>query len=323
MHSRIEQLAQALKSGTFLVTGGTGSLGRPLVETLATVGDVHVLTREPDRAAQLWHHPGVILHSGSLQDRGLLDELCGQVDTVFHLASYSPRPEDKAPEDNPAHWTVTAEGTSNLVDAIAGSRVRQLVFASSTRAIDGSETLYARAKRAAEERVLAARTESLEVTVLRLAPLYGFKDQGNIAWMISMMERGKFPPLPDLGDRRSLLHYVDAIQAMVLAATKSAGGGAVYTVTDGEVYSVRRIYEMVYQRQGKNPPGWTVPLWLLTSAAAAGDLVKKLTGVSVPLNGEKLDKLRVSAQFDSSGIQRELGFDPIFTLDKSLDFVSR
>ena len=319
MENRLKHLSEAFSGQSVLVTGSTGGLGKELVAILARMARLHVLVRDKERMDPLWRDLPIAVHEGTLGDQTLLDGLCSEVTTVFHLASYAPSANEKEPEENPLHWDVTVEGTRNLLTAAKQGTVRKLVFASSTRVIDGSETLYARAKQEAEKLVLDAQGSSLDVTVLRLAPLYGFPDRGNIASMIRSIRAGRFPPLPDMGDRRSLLHYQDAIQALLLAAGNEAAAGRAYTVTDLQSYSTRGIYESVCRHSGTPMPGWRLPVWALKLAAKAGDLLQNVTRGSMPINTEKLAKLQASALFDGSEIERELGFEPVYTLEKALE----
>ena len=319
MTDRLEQLAQAFAGQPVLVTGGTGGLGRHLVAVLGKTCRVHVLARSRSRAESLWGTIPVTVHQGVLQDVPLLEKLCTEVTTIFHLASYSPAVSDPAPEENPLHWTVTVEGTRNLLSAAKPGKVERLIFCSSTRVIDGSNTRYAQAKREAEKMVLAAQGPAFHVAVLRLAPLYGFSERGNVASLVRSIRGGRFPPLPDLGDQRSLLHVADAIQALLLVAASEAANGRVYTVTDLQSYSTRGIYELVCRKSGKPVPGWTFPMGLLNAAARIGDLIQRITGWPVPINSDRLRKLQGTALFDGDEIQRELGYEPIYTLEKMLE----
>ncbi len=89
------------------------------------------------------------------------------------------------------------------------------------------ETPYGRAKRAAEERVLAVGRESGMQTVnLRPALVYGPGIQANLLRLIEAVRRGWLPPLPETGNRRSLVHVDDVVQALLLAAAHPAAAGS-------------------------------------------------------------------------------------------------
>jgi len=315
MSQNPESLAAAFAAQSVLVTGATGLIGQRLVNVLAAAGaDVHILSRQ-EKTGLLWPDYSIIDHVGALQDNVLLESICQEVQVIFHLASYAPAADDPAPEEHPQHQQVTVQGTENLLAAASRAGVKIMVFSSSTRAIDGSDNTYSRAKQAAEHLLMEAAGAEMHASAVRLAPVYGFAHKGSIAQMMQAIKRGRFPPIPDFGDRRSLLHYDDAVQALLLAAIKSEANGRIYTATDMRTYSSREIYELICQALNKPPPSWRIPLWVLKLAAVMGDLLQKLMGRPAPINTEKLHKLSLSACFDGCDIQRELGYEPVYDLE--------
>lgn len=297
-----------------LVTGATGGIGRRLVEQLTASGvPTKVLVREDPTTefAAL-----VVLQRGDLVGGAGLEEALAGVDVVFHLASYAPQSDEPAPEDNPLHSQVTVEGTARLLRMARQAGVKRLVFASSTRVIDGSASVYAAAKTEAE-RLIREERGAMEWVILRVAPVYGFADKGSIAQLVRAIDAGRLPPLPELGDRRSLVHVDDVLQALLLAAVHPAANGRIYTVTDFEVYSMRRIYLAIAAALGK-PVRKGVPRWLLRSAARAGDLAGGLLRRRMPFDSRRYRQLVKSAWFDGGAIGSELGFHPGWRLETAL-----
>jgi len=136
--------------------------------------------------------------------------------------------------------------------------------------------------------------------------------------MIAAIDRGWFPPLPETGNRRSMVHVDDAVQALMLAADTAAAVGNIYLVTDNQIYSTRQIYEAICGALAKPIPRYSVPAWCMSLAAMAGDLVRMTTGVNVPLTRAALRKLRSSACYSAEKIRRELGYQPLYTLYSAL-----
>lgn len=304
----------ALVDRPVLVTGATGLIGQRLVSLLAEAGaEVHVLSRR--ETPDLWPQYPITRHVGDLLDKALLEHICRQVHSIFHLASYAPDASDPAPEEHPQHLEVTLHGTEQLLAIARACGVKSLVFSSSTRVIDGSNNTYSRAKQAAEHLIMEAAGTNMHASVVRLAPVYGFANKGSIAQMTQAIKRGRFPPIPDFGDRRSLVHVDDAIQAMLLAGTKPQANGNIYTVTDMQTYSSREIYELISKALDRPTPSWRIPLWSLKLAGTMGDLLQKLTAKPAPISTEKLLKLSSSAWFDGCDIQRELGYEPVYDLE--------
>ena len=61
--------------------------------------------------------------------------------------------------------------------------------------------------------LLEAGRRGLSSTVLRLPMVYGPGGKGNLPRMIQAIARGRFPPLPETGSRRSMVDVRDVVQA--------------------------------------------------------------------------------------------------------------
>ena len=318
-----------------LVTGATGFIGRHLVARLLEAGaSVKVVVREArvKDAARLWQGAGLTQVVADLMDQDLPSHLCDQADTVFHLAGYAHAEDANDPRAANVHWQITVEATRTLLAQAAHSGVRRFVFVSSVKAmgeggdiaLDESspaapETAYGKAKRAAEKLVLAAGlAHGMHVCVLRLPLVYGPGGKGNLSRMISAIDRGRFPPISDTGNRRSMVHVDDVVQALLLAAEKPEADGQTYIVTDRQAYSTRQIYEWCREALGKPVTRWSVPLSVLQLAAKSGDIFLWLTGRHFFLDSERLGKLTGSAWYSSDKISRDLGFKPRWDLEHAL-----
>lgn len=318
-----------------LVTGATGFIGRRLIDALRqrSGATILVVTRDVARIASIWPNGSVTGRIGDLARAESLNDVIGNgVETVFHLAGYTHAIDISPDEEERMHHRITVAGTEALLAAASRAGVRRFVFVSSVKAIgEGGDSLidegqapapttsYGRAKRAAEELVLAAgQRTGMHVAILRLPLVYGTGNKGNIPRMIVAIDRGRFPPLPEVGNKRSMVHADDVVQALLLAADKSEANGQIYLVTDGKAYSSRGIYLAICRALGKAPWRWAVPAVVLRAAAHAGDLFKRLFGCRLPFNSEVLNKLLGSAWYSDAKIRRELGYNPRHTLESAL-----
>ena len=312
MSPALQRLAQELRETPILVTGASGGIGQRLVLTLAgTANQLRVLARNPARDWPERVRPV----NGDLLQPETLDQACRGIHTIFHLASYAPAPEEAHPEENPRHHQVTVEGTRNLLATAKSRGVKRIVFASSTRSIDGSQSCYARSKRAAEKLLEEARGEMNSV-ILRFPPVYGFAHRGFIAEMLGKALEGRLPALPDFGERRSMIHVEDVVQALLLAAHQPRAQGC-WTVTDLQSYSMRRIYEAIQEALGREAAR-PLPPSLIRTMAVVGEALQHLTGRTMPLNLERMRKLREPAWFDGRPFADETGFEPSYTLEQAL-----
>jgi UDP-glucose 4-epimerase len=322
--------------GSILVTGATGKVGRRLVAELLRTGyPVAIVTRSSDAARTLWPGPGPEIRAADLTEPSSLGSVCDGIDTLFHLASYSPRPDEPDIYEAPAHWPVTAEGTVNLMARVESSGIRRVIYLSSIKAMGdragalgrpadesvapAPDSLYGRAKLAAEHSVLdLGRTTGRHTSVLRLPMVYGLGDNGNIARMVKAVAAGRFPPWPRIENHRAAIHVEDAVAAAILVAGHSETAGEVYLVTDGRDYSTRWLYEQSLTALGRPVPRRTIPLPVLRLAAGIGTLGERLIRRRMPLTLDGLGKLTGDAWFSSAKLERDLGFRARRTLETEI-----
>ncbi len=311
-----------------LVTGGTGFIGRYLVDALVRQGaNVTVLSRYAAPAGSQRHK----VITGDLACPATLEGICQGMNMVFHLGGYShavDQPDDKSEKIN---RQVTVDGTRALLEQSIKAGVERFLFFSSVKAMgEGGDvcldetaecrpvTSYGKTRLEAETFVLEANPYGLSTTVFRLPMVYGCGCKGNLPRMIQAVARGRFPPLPDTGNRRSMVDVRDVVQAALLAATNPLAAGKIYIVTDDQAYSTRQIYKWICQELKRPLPRWTIPLFLLRFAARAGDMVGYLSGRRFAIDTDALDKLTGSACYRSDKIRRELDYRPAYRLKRSL-----
>lgn len=297
-----------------LVAGGRGFIGRRLVMALRADGvSSRVLTRG---------QPGADEVQGDLTDPAALDLACSGIDTVFHCAGHAHAFGALGAEEEARHWQVNFEGSRALAEAAGRAGVASFVFLSSVKAVGEPgedcadedwpvqpDSAYGRAKRAAEAAVLAAGERyGMQVTVLRPAMVFGAGGRGNLERMASLVRRGLFPPLPETGNRRSLVHVSDLVAAMRLVAADIRAAGRTYIVAHPVTPSGRGLYDALRHSLGMAPVGWSVPRALLQGLARCGDAVEGLTRRRVPLDSEALARLLGSACYSPARIEAELGW---------------
>lgn len=294
---------------TALVTGTTGFIGRRLWQP----GDL-ALQRSPGTLPDATRAA-----VGDLLVPASLAAACAGIETVFHCAGQA---HVFAGADPEAHWRINCEGTRNLVQAAGGAGVKRFVYLSSVKAMaePGDDcvgedwpgepgTPYGMAKRAAEDLVLEAGMKyGMHVVNLRLAMVYGRGGRGNLERMARGIRAGWFPPLPETGNRRSLVHVDDVVAAMRLVAQAQAANGRTYIVADPRAYSGREIHDAIRRALGKPPARRRVPAALLRAGGRLGDGVGKFTGRPLPLNSEVVERLLGSACYTPARIERELGW---------------
>ena len=128
--------------------------------------------------------------------------------------------------------------------------------------------IYGKTKREAELKILEkGRKSSTHVSILRPALIYGPKVKGNLQLMMQGIKKGWFPPLPETGNQRSMIHVDDVVQAILLLASDQRSNDEIFIVTDGKTYSSRDIYEIMCSTLDKRIPRWSVPQFLFNVIA--------------------------------------------------------
>ena len=306
-----------------LVTGASGFIGRVLCQRLKKRGmRVRVLTRHEEQGP--WDD--VVI--GNLMDSLPHEALIG-VDTIFHLAGKA-HALSETKQDETYYHAINAEGTRKLLKAAQAAGVRQFIFFSSVKVmgeggkecLDESadvlpETPYGKSKLEAEKLVIDGGYVP-EPVVLRLSMVYGPTRKGNLPRMIEAVAKGRFPSLPEVENKRSMIHVKDVVQAALLVSENPEAAGKTYILTDGQVYSTRKIYEWICTALDKPVQKWTIPICVLRVLAKVGDGIGALRNRRFMFDSDALDKLVGSAVYSSEKIVQELNFHPEHDLRSAL-----
>ena len=298
-----------------LISGASGFIGGRLLRDLSSEGT-------PCRTIGRTLVAGENAFVANLSDKAALANACEEVDCVFHCAGYAHAFGSRSSADDALHWEVNFEGTCNIVEAAAKAGVQKFVFLSSVKAMASSgticaneelpgdpETVYGQSKRAAEQHVLViGKQYGMHVVNLRLAMVYGVGGRGNLERMANLVKGGWFPPLPETGNHRSLIHVDDVVAAMRLVAKDVRANGQTYIVASPESPSGRGLYDALRSALKMPRCSWAVPASLLRAAAIGGDALEHLMKKRLPFDSEVLDRLLGSAWYSPARIERELGW---------------
>lgn len=312
------------------VTGSTGFVGTALLPALDAAG---AQARLLVRVSHPTQFPAQLaVQRGDLADRAALTSLVTGSDSVLHLAGYAHALSKPDPIELERHRRINLEGTQNLFNAAAAAGVRRFVFVSSVKA--GGEDMheclnersarppadpYGRIKRQTEDWLFEQGVRrSVEISVLRPALVYGPGVKGNLAAMLRAIDRGRFPPVPETHNIRSMVSVQDLVAALLAAITRAEAAGQVCIIDDGEAYSTRRIYMAMASAIGKHVPFWSLPAGALRALGHVGDFGELLLRRSLPFNSTLATRLLDSACYRSVQADSVLGIKPRYRFEDVL-----
>ncbi len=289
--------AERPATGTILVTGASGFVGRNLVPFLLGRGySVRALVRDPARAPELARSNADVV-VGDLLDARSLQHACKGISTIIHLAAVADSSDERL------NHSVNVGGTRRLADAAVGAGVLRVVNFSSTCAGRQMRDAYGETKRLAEEEL--DRCE-VQTTHLRPAMIYG---TGSKEWDLFVTVVGRLPAVPIPGTGRSVLRPVylgDLLDLVHRVLARDGSVGRTYDVAGPAPVTTGELVELVGQFQGKRrriiplPPG---PIVL--AARILGRLMQRPF-----VNVDQVMAFLQDTQVDIEPARRQLGWDP-------------
>jgi nucleoside-diphosphate-sugar epimerase len=209
-----------------LVTGGTGFLGRLVVERLLAEGrTVVILARTPSPELE---RQGVRFIRASLDDATAVRAACAGVATVFHVAAKVGvwgRYDD--------FYRTNVLGTRALLAGCREHGVQRLVFTSTPSVVYNGRDLagadeslpltadcpspYPLTKAIAEREVLAANSPELRTVALRPHLIWGLGDPHLIPRVLARARSGRLRIVGSGTNRVDMVHVSNAVDAHLLA----------------------------------------------------------------------------------------------------------
>lgn len=261
-----------------LLTGVTGFIGQRLANAIGS--EIRVLSRVK--------HPSFETVICDLQSGIIPDDALDGVGMIFHLAGYTHDLRNATKIEN-IYQKVNVDATIRLAKLAVKSKVKRFIFVSSVKAggisthkkcinendqID-PDGIYGKTKREAELRLLKIGKESgMCVSIIRPSLVYGPNVKGNLQLMLSGIKKGWFPPLPETGNKRSMIHVDDLVRAILLVADDIRANGEIFIATDGTPYSSRYIYDAMCNALDKPIPKWSTPKILFDIVSLASPRIK-------------------------------------------------
>lgn len=298
-----------------LVTGGTGFLGKRLVDRLIEEGDeVTVLSNEKHESLRIKFVQGNIL------DKETIEKAVEGAEIVYHLAACL---DELAPDMR----AINVQGTQNVVDVCKNAKIKQLIVMSSSGVLGETkepatedlpynpETGYEDSKMESEKIVIDS---GLPYTIIRAPIVIG----PNSFWMtIFGAAKTRYPMIGKGSNYFHLVYVDDVVEILCLAKNNRKAVRQVFHVATDDVNTYRQVYEMISSSLGVEMTTKQVPEWLALLVAGLHEWKCKLTGKK-----PKLTKMRSSIKrltrnriISTQKSKEVLGFQPKFSTKQAID----
>ncbi len=306
----------------FLVTGGSGFFGGVLKQRLLADGFAVTnidLVHDDDT------HQALTSIRGDIRDAGLLHRVFAQhsFEAVFHCAAMLAHDV----RDKQLLWTSNVDGTRLVAEAALTAGVLKFIFVSTNclwaedLGHDVTESdapapveLYGRSKLAAEQELEVLRTQhpELQVVMLRCPTIIDSGRLGLLAILFEFIEDGKKVWVVGDGESRYQFIYAQDLATACIECLEY-GPSNLFHIGSDHVPTMRAMYESVIRAAGSRSRVARLPK---APTIAAMKLAHAL-GVS-PLGPYHYRMIAENFVFDTSRIQRELGWRPTLTNEQMM-----
>ena len=298
-----------------LVTGGTGFVGRAIVEALVAEGREVVALARSHEGARAVEALGARPAAGDVLDGESVARAAEGCEVVYHAAGVNAFClRDPAPM-----FRVNVEGARTVVEAAARAGARRVVHTSSAatlgeeRGTVGSERSphrgwflsdYERSKHESERAAFeCARTCGIELASVNPASVQGPGRTHGTAKLLLDYLNGRLRVLVD--SRLSLVDVADSTRGHLLAESRGEPGERY--VLSGATLTVREAVAVLGRVAGVDRSPRSLPPSLALAGAAAAEAASRVRGRDAPICRELVRTLLHGHAYDGSRATRELG----------------
>jgi nucleoside-diphosphate-sugar epimerase len=311
----------------YFITGGTGFIGRRLVEKIISMGgEITLFVREISDLNGLDEIHSIKVVKGSLFDKDFMCKAMKGCDVVFHLAGYA----KNWSSDKSIYKKINVDGSINVAEAALSAGVKTMVDVSSivtfgpTDKTEHSETPvegiikrfteYEKSKAESEERLIefAKKYKNLKIVVVNPARVYGpglITEANSLTLIIKNYLNLKFYLL--LGTGKNVANYVlvdDIVSGLILASEKGRSGEKY--ILGGECISLRGFFKTMKKVSGKRAMPVYVPKPIAIVIGSISQLFAKLFHIYPFITTPWVKHFCADWIYVSNKAKEELGYNP-------------
>ncbi|TFK45959.1 hypothetical protein OE88DRAFT_1715206 [Heliocybe sulcata] len=323
---------------SFLVIGGSGFLGRAIVDMLLERGNQRVAVFDLKTDGNF--DSRVQVYQGNILNEDELLSALNDSGTTCIIHTASPMPGAPAP----SFWKVNVDGTRAVISAAVKAGVEKLIYTSSASTIfNGADIAgvdettpfpkkhmdtYNETKAIAETIIVDANGHGgLKTAVLRPSGIFGPGDYQSIASYARLIDDGK--TTMQLGDNTNLFDFLyveNAAYAFILAAEKLSGpveenpvAGQVFIITNDDPWPFWNLARAVWKGLGHVPPKTTIiPRPVAMFIGLISEFWGWLTGKPALITRFRVTFACATRWFNISKAKTLLGYKPLYTMDEGV-----
>lgn len=346
------------KKQVIVVTGSSGCLGQHIVKLLQEkddgVTEIRLLDRRPyeNKLGHKCDKP-MKKYVGDVRDTSIVHQVLAGADCVIHAAALI---DIGLFPDVREMKSINVDGTQVIIDACVELNVPNLVFASSTDAVIGSEHIfygtesttpvpstfmigpYGETKCEAEKlvlqatgRILADGTTKLRTAAIRSTPFYGEEDK---VFFYSVMQytkqnSGYYRRIRSLDERMQICYVGNAAWAHVKAKDKlliddSISGEAFFVTDDTPIIDIHEHLRPYLESRGFRVSDYVFPYWLAWILLSLICLVIRLLNTVVSMKANipcvaQLNYMCSTFFFNRSKATLRLDYQPVYTPEEAAE----
>lgn len=298
-----------------LVTGGTGFLGKRLVQQLSKKHKVFVYSRNKHDDTI-----GIAVH-GDIRDKESLESAFAgkKIDAVYHLAI-------SLNESDPDMFEINTKGTRNVAELAKKHKVKQIIYMGSSGVLGETKmpakedmpynpkTNYEKSKMEGEKTIKQC---GVPYTIIRTTIIIG----PNLIWTQIFGAARKGYPVLGEGDNYFHLVYVEDVARMLLLVLGNRKAlGQTFHVASKDTPTYYEVYKIITEELGVKMTKKKIPLAIAYTASYIHTLKSRLAGKQPSLTKSKssIDRLVRNRIISTEKAKRILGFEPRYSTREAI-----
>ncbi len=254
------QVVEGFQIMATFITGGTGFIGRKLIQRLSLGNEaLHLLVRSQSKIEDLGRAENIHFFYGDVTDENSVMTGMAGCDRVYHLAAYA---RNWSFDEN-QYYKVNVAGAINVFEAAVKNQVQKLIFTSSCVTFGSSDngiltekdwkkrdhfyTEYEKSKYLAELEALKFVERGLNLVMVNPTRVYGpglLTEANSVTRIAQQYMEGKFPLILNRGEEIGNYAFVEDVVTGHILAMERAKTGQRYLL-GGENVSLKSLFVLL------------------------------------------------------------------------------